>query len=236
MGEVIVKRDTPHQCFARLRLANGDQIMISVAQSGVKVLKMKWAGMFPASTLWSSGSIAEVAEKFFDETDPLQRPLDSMIDALIDCRSAAAVVVRLSAKLDDVFSQYAAMLEKSDKTVIQDASELPYSKDLIKWALRQFMRKVGETDKKTLDALEVAYVSLSNFQPLTKEERGAVLIMERLGGATADEALESVKQAGDVYCAVLSRLHAEGAALLDELRSLHKGAARQKSPPREELN
>jgi hypothetical protein len=95
MGEIIVKRDTPRQCFARLRLDNGDQIMISVAVSGVKVSKLKWAGFFPSATLWKSDSMAEVVEKFFDERKPLQRPLDTIIEKLIDCRSAAEVVVRL---------------------------------------------------------------------------------------------------------------------------------------------
>ena len=40
MGKVIVKRDTPQQCFARLELNNGDQVMISVAEAEVKVTKM----------------------------------------------------------------------------------------------------------------------------------------------------------------------------------------------------
>jgi hypothetical protein len=57
--------------------------------------------------------------------------------------------------------------------------------------------------------LEVAYVSLSNFQPLTTEERDAVLIMEGLDDASA-------------VAALLTRCHADGAALLDELRSLSK--------------
>ena len=96
MGKVIVKKDTPQQCFARLRLANGDQIMISVAQSGVKVFKMKWAGLLPGATLWASSSIAEVAKKFVNEEKPLQRPLDSIIEKLINCRSAAHVVVKLA--------------------------------------------------------------------------------------------------------------------------------------------
>jgi len=47
MGKVIVKRDTPQQCFARLELNNGDQVMISVAEAEVKVTKMNWAGMLP---------------------------------------------------------------------------------------------------------------------------------------------------------------------------------------------
>jgi hypothetical protein len=65
--------------------------MIAVSQSGVKVFKMKLAGMTPAATLWESHSITELVKAFFNEQKPYQHPLDSMIDKLIDCRSAAEV-------------------------------------------------------------------------------------------------------------------------------------------------
>lgn len=70
--------------------------MISIARSGVKVHKMKWAGLVPSATLWESKTIAEVAEKFYDPQKPEQRPLDSIIDKLIECQSAAEVVVVLT--------------------------------------------------------------------------------------------------------------------------------------------
>ena len=95
MGKVLVKRDEPHQCFARLELNNGDQVMISIAHGEVKVIKMKWAGMLPGPTLWKSGSGAEIAEKFFDETTLPQKPIEAVIDKVIDCRSADEVVARL---------------------------------------------------------------------------------------------------------------------------------------------
>lgn len=44
----------------------------------------------PAATLWASDSMAEVAKKFFDEREPMQRPIDSMID-----KSTAAALPRL---------------------------------------------------------------------------------------------------------------------------------------------
>jgi hypothetical protein len=218
MGKVIVKRDTPHQCFARLELNNGDQVMISVAQAEVKVIKMNWAGILPGPTLWKSISGAEIAEKFFDETRLPQRLIDAVIDRVIDCRSAADIVARLSANSDDVLTQYMATLKRIGHRVIRDISELPYPKDLIKSALRHHLKNVNKTDKKAVDALEVAYVSLSNFQALTTEERDAVLIMEGLGDASA---VERVRH-GDVYNALRTRCHAEGAVLLDELRSLSK--------------
>jgi hypothetical protein len=104
MGKVLVKKDEPHQCFARLELNNGDQVMISIAHGEVKVVKMKWAGMLPGPTLWKSENVGEIAEKFFDETTLPQRPIEAVIDKIIDCRSAEEVVARLSAEPDLAFS------------------------------------------------------------------------------------------------------------------------------------
>ena len=222
MGKVIVKKDEPHQCFARLELSNGDQVMISVAQGEVKVVRMKWAGMLPGPTLWQSGNVAEIAEKFFDGTKLPQRPIEAVIDKVIDCRSADEVAVRLSAKPDDVLSQYVAALEKGGDRVIRDISELPHPKDMIKSALRHYL-KVNRANQKAMDALEVAYVSLSHFQPLTAEERHAVHMMEIVHHAPDDEI-----EGGDLYRAVLSRWHADAAALLDELRALSHQAEPEK--------
>jgi hypothetical protein len=215
MGKVVVKRDEPHQCFARLELSNGDQVMISIAQGEVKIIKMKWAGMLPGPTLWRSGSLAEISEKFFDGAKLPQSPIEAVIDKIIDCRSADDVGARLSAEPDRVLTQYAATLEKTSDRVIRDISELPYPKDMIKSALRHYLRKVNRADQKAVDALEVAYLSLSHFQPLTAEERDAVFLMESVHH-TPEEKIEG----GDLYAAVLSRWHADAAALLDELRSL----------------
>ena len=136
MGQVVVKRDTPRQCFARLKLENGDQVMISVAGGGVKVSKMKWAGLLPGATLWTSGSVAEVVKRFFDGSKPVQRPLDAMIEALIDCRSASDIVARLcNEKISDsidghkVLGRYAAILqEATTKGVIRNQLSCPILK------------------------------------------------------------------------------------------------------------
>jgi len=215
MGKVIVKRDGPHRCFARLELNNGDQVMISIAQEGIKVIKMKWAGMLPGPTLWKSGSVPEIVEKFFDGTNLPQRPIEAVIDKVIDCRSAADLVARLSAQPDDVLSQYLAKLEKTgDRVVIRDLSELPYPKDLIKSALRHYLKKVNRADQKAIEALEVAYVSLSHFQPLTPEQRNAAFLMQNLDASDVEI------EGADLYSAVISKWHAESAELLDELRSI----------------
>jgi hypothetical protein len=179
---------------------------------------MKWAGMLPGSTLWKSRSSEEIVEKFSDEPKLPQKLIEAVIDKVIDCRSAAEVAARLSAKPDDVLKQYLAALEKTgDKVVIRDVSELPYPKDLIKSALWHYLNRINRADQNAVQALEVAYVSLSHFQPLTPEQRDAVLMMQNVDASHVEI------EGADLYSALISRWHAEGAELLDELRSRSYG-------------
>jgi hypothetical protein len=218
MGKVVIRRVAPQQSLARVELNNGDQVTISVRDGQVEVTKMKWAGMLPGSTLWKSRSSAEIVEKFSDEPKLPQRLIEAVIDKVIDCRSAAEVAARLSAKPDDVLKQYLAALEKTgDKVVIRDVSELPYPKDLIKSALWHYLNRINRADQNAVQALEVAYVSLSHFQPLTPEQRDAVLMMQNVDASHVEI------EGADLYSALISRWHAEGAELLDELRSMSYG-------------
>jgi hypothetical protein len=73
---------------------------------------------------------------------------------------------------------------------------------------------VNRADQKAIEALEVAYVSLSHFQPLTPEQRDAASLMQNL------DASDLEIEGADLYSAVISKWHAEGAELLDELRSI----------------
>ncbi|HZP07966.1 hypothetical protein [Methyloceanibacter sp.] len=215
MGKVIVKTETPEQSFARLELSNGDQVTIAVADGEITIVKMKWAGVLRGATLWRSADAAEIAEKFFDDTKLPQKPVEAIIDKIIDCRSADDVAARLSATPDEVLGQYVAALENVGDRMIRDISELPYPKDMIKAALRHYLKRMNRTDQKAVEALGVAYVSLSHFQPLTPEEQDAVALMESVHH-TPEEKIEG----GDLYDAVLARWRADGAALLDELRSM----------------
>jgi hypothetical protein len=215
MGKVIVRRDTPNGSLARLELSNGDQVVISVGEGEVKVAKMRWAGMLPGPTLWQSASASEIGEKFSDEAKLPLRPIEAVIDKVIDCRSAEEVAARLSVRPDHVLSQYAAVLEKTGDRAVTDISELPYPKAMIKSALRHYLRRVSRADQKAVNALEVAYVSLAHFQALTEEEEDVVAMTENVHHAPGEKI-----DGGDVYSAVLSRCRAEGAELFDELRSL----------------
>ncbi len=95
MGEIVRKRDTGAQCWAQLRLENGDRILISVAEPGVQIFKLKWGGLIPGAKLWASDNLVQLGRVFFDPPRPSKRPLDCIIDALINCRSAAEVCSRI---------------------------------------------------------------------------------------------------------------------------------------------
>ena len=231
MGQVVVKRDTPRQCFARLKLENGDQVMISVAGGKVKVFKMKWAGLLPGATLWTSGSVAEVVKRFFDGSKPVQRPLDAMIEALIDCRSASDIVARLcNEKISDsidgheVLGRYAAILqEATTKGVIRNQSELPYPKATIKDVLWHRIKLSG-ADPQTLDHLKIGYMALADFLPLTKEEENAVLFMQTVRCPSpdqlTDQAMQKMAWASELYVAALDKSSAEREELMRELDAL----------------
>ena len=62
---------------------------------------------------------------------------------------------------------------------------------------RHYLKKVDRADQKALDLLEVAYISLSHFQPLTAEERDVVFLMQSLDHASDDEKIERVNKGGN---------------------------------------
>jgi hypothetical protein len=95
VGEIVAKRDNKRQCFAQLKLDNGDRILISVASGLVRVSKLGWRGLWPVATLWETQTVDETGNAFFRSDTALMRPLDGIIATLIDCESAGAVVARL---------------------------------------------------------------------------------------------------------------------------------------------
>ena len=224
MGDVVAKKDGVTKSWARLKLDNGDQVKISVGESGVKISKMKWAGMIPAETVWESRSHEEVAKKLFDPRDPSRRPLDLIIDKLINCSSAEEIVENLSGEFydrDDVLQHYAATLEKTPRGVIRDDSELPYAKDVIKSALQQCM-KLSKDDKQTFERFKNAYIALADFLPLTNEEQDAASVMGTLSDFSLEESIERVNRVGDIYAAVHAKYRAELDDIKKELETLQQ--------------
>jgi len=101
--KLILYRDTAYQCWARLDLANGDPIYISVARSGV-VIKRSNFGLFGQELYRSNihGAILK-AQAIDAETENYSTPEDMTNPALraftqasLDARSAAELASRLN--------------------------------------------------------------------------------------------------------------------------------------------
>ena len=125
----------------------------------------------------------------------------------------------------DVLEKYIAALNVPCNSVIRDASELPYPKEVIKIVLRGCIEMLKSSDREK-ESLKIAYQNLTDYQPLTDEEREAVAVMTRLGEADelGSESLkkqaELVASLGRAYQAVLNRSQAEREGLFLDVRTL----------------
>jgi hypothetical protein len=75
--------------FCQLRLASRERVLISCAQSGIKIVKMGLGGLIPTKTIadWPVSRLEEATGIFADETNPSQHPLDAIRNKLMTCSS-----------------------------------------------------------------------------------------------------------------------------------------------------
>ena len=124
----------------------------------------------------------------------------------------------------DVLDRYVATLNMRADVIIRDASELGHPKDIIRFVLQHCIRTMEETDQQHF--LRSAYLSLGNFQALSKEERKAVALIAEIGPPGepgTDLHNEQAKRISGVAAplqAVMERIKAEVAVLAQELKSL----------------
>jgi len=74
---------------SQLKLASGERILISCAQTGIKIFKLALGGLIPTRTIaeWPISQLDSVIEIFADETAPTQHPLDAIKNKLLTCQS-----------------------------------------------------------------------------------------------------------------------------------------------------
>ncbi|TSC89137.1 MAG: hypothetical protein G01um10143_518 [Parcubacteria group bacterium Gr01-1014_3] len=94
MGRKIAYQDDQDKKFCQIELDNGERILISVAQSGVKIFKL-FFGIIPIKTIYQAD--LKTAVDLFMETEEWGRPilLDKIVTRLIDCPSIDDVLERL---------------------------------------------------------------------------------------------------------------------------------------------
>ena len=124
----------------------------------------------------------------------------------------------------DVLDRYVATLNQPSNSIIRDAGELAYPKDIVKFVLQHCIRTIAEADKQSF--LRNAYVSLGNFQELNDDERKAVALLKEIGPphppgtALQDEQAKRITDVAAPLQALMDRLKAEAAVLAQELKSL----------------
>ena len=104
MGKVVAYANNKFQCFCRLGLDNGEQIMISIAAMptpSIKVMKIGFFGAWPIQTIWEYNPtiaggydtyVRKMVAMFHDPlSDPSKHPLDTLRDRLLPCRSIEEV-------------------------------------------------------------------------------------------------------------------------------------------------
>jgi hypothetical protein len=75
--------------YCQLKLASGERVLISCAQTGIKIMKVVLGGLIPTRTIvdWPISELASAIEVFADESTPMQHPLEAIKNKLLNCSS-----------------------------------------------------------------------------------------------------------------------------------------------------
>jgi hypothetical protein len=124
-----------------------------------------------------------------------------------------------------IVNAYGAIMKQGD-SLIRDTAELPYPKRTIKRALIRALDLVSEPEMR--NHLRTGYLALSEFQPLTLEEKDALaqwneaVAGEGAGKRSAPEVLvaaRAISGAGALVKRLQEKIADEAQALRKELRS-----------------
>jgi hypothetical protein len=75
--------------YCQLKLASRERVLISCAQTGIKIMKLGLGGLIPTKTIadWPVSKLATAVNIFADETKPSQHPLEAIKIKLMTCSS-----------------------------------------------------------------------------------------------------------------------------------------------------
>jgi hypothetical protein len=124
----------------------------------------------------------------------------------------------------EVLEKYVAVLRDQGSAVVRDVTELAHSKEAIRIVLQHCIKTAA--DQESREFLRNAYVSLSNFQPISEVEKEALTVLSGVGPLGAEGTRLFSKQARQIthvaapLQSLLDRVTAELAVLTQELKSL----------------
>lgn len=106
MGKIITYKNSPSGKFCQIKYDDGNRILISLAQTGVKISKLKWVGLVPSETILDISTPDMFSDKYKATREKLNEVslepdlLDVFKDLLLPCNSLDEV----KGKLDEVFT------------------------------------------------------------------------------------------------------------------------------------
>ena len=124
----------------------------------------------------------------------------------------------------EVLERYVAVLRDEGSAVVRDVAELAHPKEAIRIVLQHCIRTAA--DQESREFLRNAYVSLSNFQPISELEKEALAVLSGVGPLGAEGTKLFSKQAREIthvaapLQSLLDRVTAELAVLTQELKTL----------------
>jgi hypothetical protein len=124
----------------------------------------------------------------------------------------------------EVLEKYVAALREPGDAIVRDAAELAHPKEAIRIVLQHCIRTTTDRDQR--EFLRNAYLSLSNFQPITEREKDALSVLSGVGPLAAEGSKLFGKQARQIthvaapLQGLLDRVTAELAVLTQELTTL----------------
>jgi hypothetical protein len=79
--------------YCQLKLNSGERILISCAQTGIKIMKLGLGGLFPTRTIadWPIAEVRSAIAIFVDASQPALHPLDAIKNRLMSCSSITEV-------------------------------------------------------------------------------------------------------------------------------------------------
>jgi hypothetical protein len=104
MSKIVTKNDN-YQSFCQIKLDDGNRILISVAQTGIKVMKLKWAGMVPSGDIFDISTYDLFSDEYASARKKLtEKSLEpNMLDVFKDILLPCSSLEEVKQELDRIF-------------------------------------------------------------------------------------------------------------------------------------
>ncbi|OGY41286.1 MAG: hypothetical protein A2Y67_00580 [Candidatus Buchananbacteria bacterium RBG_13_39_9] len=151
MAKIITyKNEGARGVFCQLQLDSGERILISIAQSGVKIFKLGFMGVFPMKTIWESSSVEKMVKIFVNSQTQDMSPLDAVIKKLENCKNIEQILEKINQisadeslqNIETIVHEYGILQQKVAQEIksmypaaVFPKSILPYPKERIRKAL-----------------------------------------------------------------------------------------------------